>query len=1066
MFCQQKYDFNDVAPQTSDFIRYGNLPVAKNTGSLDLTIPIHTISTNSFTLPISVKYNSAGYIPTKRDGPVGSDWFLNVGGVIKREVRGIPDESIVTEKGSAVIGPVGGPLSGILSIDHGFLHTISSVSSIDFFNTVLLDAARSGGGLPENLAYGELRDRGESYEFLPDIFTFNVNGISGKFFMKTDGTVQVFTDSQHHIKVYMGGFRKYIGRDNLTGLELSTIELTDDRGYTYTFGGDISAIEFSYFYAHRNSFIPSQHKINPRSINAWHLKEIKAPNGDKAIFEYMNTFENVSDPMTNTDINEGMSPNRPHPFVINVQHNYSNNYETYSSFVNSRLGIKTKIDKTSFTMTKEVLLERIIIPEKEKIEFKYSPKKRSFFSNYSFHSSGSFTNGTTWKGYQLDDIEIINLNNNEEQEQLLNKFDFSYSYSSNLDDIEAIDGSNTAKSRKLYLREIEERGKGSYFFDYRSYKYIDPAVSLGVDHWGFYNGGYSKLKNNDDDIKLFAPEANFDDNGDFISYKGSSRNPSSVASLNNLLKKITYPTGGYSTFDYEGHQYRKRIEPLGGHNKFMYRLNSMSRNEICGGARIKMIRDYSSSADLVNSRTYKYVTNYSSNSSSSNPISSGILNSWPRYELNYQELYGNEISYIVIRSATSVNRNIVNGSHINYSKVIEIQKDGSYSICNYSDYITNPDDQSIVQNNYGNVENRFVHKEGKKLTSRPPNIFLLAMGINIPVSNSALRGKLLSEKQYNNEGRQLQEISNTYGTPSRSRSLSSPRLGSPLSLGYSIFIVNEQIKFPRNYLSYSRKTDYYDSGSNTTHTSYSYSDLYNKLLTTYVSNKHEDEYLEVENKYPFSEFSEKERQILPASITNEMLEDNILPVVGTYTSRTVTGNLARENIQKGALTKFKKIGNDYKYDEEFSLRGSSIDLGVFEKEVTYSKYAGDQPIEVIGRTGIPTTYIWGYQGEYPIAKIVGISVDELNSFLNESISYWNFSDTDLSKLDALRVNSDFKGLITTYTFKPGIGVTSVTDPRGRKTTYEYDPVNNRLKYVKDHEGNLVSKTEYFLRTKK
>ena len=1026
MFCQQKYDFNDVAPQTSDFIRYGNLPVAKNTGSLDLTIPIHTISTNSFTLPISVKYNSAGFIPAKRDGPVGSDWFLNVGGVIKREVRGIPDESILTNKGSFFLDSSFTPLgTGSYFVDYGFFQT---------------------GGRSSDP---------ERKDALADIFSFNVNGISGKFFMKADNTIQVYTNSKHHIKVNMSGFRNYRTRDNLAGLESSTIELTDDRGYTYTFGGDISAIEFSYFYGNRNEFIPSEHRVNPKSINTWYLKEIKAPGGDIAIFEYMNTFEHVHDPMTNTDIHEGMTSNRPHPFVVNVQHNYSLNYETYSSFVNSQLGINSRIDKTSFTLTKEVHLEKIIIPGKEKVEFKYSPKKRSFFSSYSFNSSRT-SNGTLWKGYKLDEIKIININNDEDQEQLLNRFDFSYSYSSNLSNVGAIDESDTTKSRKLFLREIEERGKGSYSFDYNSYKYIDPATNLGVDHWGFYNGRHDKLTDNIfEDLKVFVPKAKFDDKGDFIEYTLNKRNPSYGAPLNNLLKKVTYPTGGYSTFKYEIHKYSKRIEALSSNRFINTTLKKINKDEICGGARIKEIKDYNGSS-LINSRTFKYVAGYTNKHRFSNLLSSGILNGWPRYEINYRGKYDDlPITDIFLRSATSINRNIANGSHINYSEVVEIQKDGSYSICKFTDHETNPDNESVAEFNYSIVQNRF----GSILDSRPVNIHLLAMGLNTPVDNSALRGSLQYEEKYNNKGELLQEISNTYEGPIHDP-LNSIRLATLPGVWNSSFGVKEEIQFTRNYLIYSEKKDYYDSGAKTINTYSRYSPLYNKLLSTFTSDYSGNEAIEVVYKYPFSEFSEKERQILPTTITNGMLQDNILPVVGTYSTATVNG---KNHSIGGKLTKFKKIENNYKYEEEFSLRGT-IDLGVFEKEVTYSKYAGEQPIEVIDRTGIPTTYIWGYHGEYPIAKIVGISVDELNSFFEESINYWNFLDTNLSKLDVLRSNPDFKGLITTYTFKPGIGVTSVTDPRGRKTTYEYDP-ENRLKYVKDHEGNLVSKTQYHLNTK-
>ena len=49
--------------------------------------------------------------------------------------------------------------------------------------------------------------------------------------------------------------------------------------------------------------------------------------------------------------------------------------------------------------------------------------------------------------------------------------------------------------------------------------------------------------------------------------------------------------------------------------------------------------------------------------------------------------------------------------------------------------------------------------------------------------------------------------------------------------------------------------------------------------------------------------------------------------------------------------------------------------------------------------------------------------------------------------------------VTTFTYDPLIGVTSVTDPRGETIYYSYDNFN-RLEFVKDAQGNILSKNEY------
>ena len=50
-------------------------------------------------------------------------------------------------------------------------------------------------------------------------------------------------------------------------------------------------------------------------------------------------------------------------------------------------------------------------------------------------------------------------------------------------------------------------------------------------------------------------------------------------------------------------------------------------------------------------------------------------------------------------------------------------------------------------------------------------------------------------------------------------------------------------------------------------------------------------------------------------------------------------------------------------------------------------------------------------------------------------------------------------MVTTYTYDPLVGMTSMTDTRGYTTYYEYDEFN-RLKGVRDADGKLVTDYEY------
>ncbi len=65
---------------------------------------------------------------------------------------------------------------------------------------------------------------------------------------------------------------------------------------------------------------------------------------------------------------------------------------------------------------------------------------------------------------------------------------------------------------------------------------------------------------------------------------------------------------------------------------------------------------------------------------------------------------------------------------------------------------------------------------------------------------------------------------------------------------------------------------------------------------------------------------------------------------------------------------------------------------------------------------------------------------------------------DYINVDEVRVCPE-DAFMTTYTYDPLIGMTSQTNPQGLTTYYEYDDFG-RLKYIKDHEGNILEAYDY------
>ncbi|SHM65724.1 hypothetical protein SAMN05444267_10657 [Chryseobacterium polytrichastri] len=166
-----------------------------------------------------------------------------------------------------------------------------------------------------------------------------------------------------------------------------------------------------------------------------------------------------------------------------------------------------------------------------------------------------------------------------------------------------------------------------------------------------------------------------------------------------------------------------------------------------------------------------------------------------------------------------------------------------------------------------------------------------------------------------------------------------------------------------------------------------------------------------------------------------------------------------------------------KYDNPGNLFPSSelsydILNNIVSTEVSYDKYdEKGNLLQYTTKLGTPVTIVWGYNNTQPIAQIEGITYDQLTGQVSPS-AVVSASDEDaadpskegllLDALTAFRKNSFFADKkITTYTYDPLIGVTSITAPTGVREIYLYDSAN-RLKEVKvrekDSAGNYVLRT--------
>lgn len=191
-------------------------------------------------------------------------------------------------------------------------------------------------------------------------------------------------------------------------------------------------------------------------------------------------------------------------------------------------------------------------------------------------------------------------------------------------------------------------------------------------------------------------------------------------------------------------------------------------------------------------------------------------------------------------------------------------------------------------------------------------------------------------------------------------------------------------------------------------------------------------------------------------------------------STVVQTNTSKNGLQLSTLN----------YEYENSLETSNLTLvtsissakefNPLERKINYIKYDEiGNLLEYSNEDGSPTVNVWGYNKQYLIAKLVNASYADMTSAQLTAISNASSnSDLDLDRtleylgtegalrqsLDALR-NLFPNAMVSTYTYDPLIGVTSITNSFQNTSYYAYDEFN-RLVRAYDLKGMLEQDVEY------
>jgi len=1037
-------------------MKMGSVQSTKHTGAINFSIPFENISDSDFNENISISYNSSGFMPNKRGGIVGLGWHLNVGGAITRTVKGVPDE----HKGNPETA--GGQLNGFY---YGVSRYPMTENNVYTFN--------SSTGHPEIDHFWERQPPGTpntaAFESEPDLFRFNFHGITGTFFFNNQGGVEVIPNQKVNIEVDLTNFSEQIISHKSIPTD-SEIIFKLDNGYTYYFGGEIKNLEFSIRVGSPNS--PSNSYTVPSAvINTWNLTKVVSPSGKELIYEYEDNF--IEERFTQFDYDEypeletATANNIFRPIVINRYKNeYKNFDETVVSFFGSTF-VGYSGGSGGFSTVYELLKQsylKSISSENFFVEFTYRVKDNLFLNNTSdYITANSLYN---FKDKRLGRINIfkkqqsnIHSGSQYRARQEINSISFEYDYFGN----------------RMFLASVKEDGKPSHSFEYHRTNNLPSPETHSIDHWGFWKGGYGTTN------QLIPEFISNKTTGDRIYNNpntNDTRTPSGFCDVA-LLKKVTYPSSGYTEFIYEPHEYAKRLDRVSA-NDFLVSIEDMGTNVRAGGARIHQIIDFDGN-QTTNTRTFHYNKNYSSTNNTSG-VSSGILLNWPRYSY-YMKLNvtGSNVSTLFRSKSSSFNVNAYDGFHMSYGEVTETYENGSYRTSHFSTHETHPD---INDFNELNVEPLVPVSVG---TVIPEKLYKNYVGQNYN-DRSIERGKLIKEELFTNQNTIIAESSFVYNDdPNRFNNFTAQIHSS----GGFYIQATKRYSYP-NFLTqeisktYSKNENINDFVQKIKTYDYNYD--YHKLIKKETINSDGNIYT-TEYKFPFDLacLSSTSENIYSYMVNTNLVRSpieiiskkNNYVISAIYNSYIVNGNRVLLNESKlYRPTTTNQIYNEASVNSTFCNVILDPDL---KTEVIYDRYNALGQIEQLHRKdGIPVTIIWGYNHTEVIAQIENATYDQVQNVIahdtngnsihvmaalveasNNDVTLYSGDDNEAQMIEIgalLRENLPH-AYVTTYTYDPMIGVTSISDPTGTIVYSEYDELR-RLKRIRDKDNNIISEKKY------
>ncbi|TAI48482.1 RHS repeat protein [Flagellimonas allohymeniacidonis] len=1011
------------APDVQQMEKYGEIPVGYYTGTPNISIDLYAVPTRSdLSVPISLSYHPSGVRVDEKASRVGLGWSLNAEGVISRSVAGIKEFTVSP---------------GTARPDVGTFDPNDYANRIADYNYAV------------DVVAGD-----EDSE--PDVFQYNFMGRSGKFIFDESGDIHLIPKEAFSIT---------------TNPLMTQFTIVDEMGNTFLFTAQGMSVVGS-----NCSQGGASNYLGNNVSTSWKLTQITTHTGEVIDFLYR-TFT--------------------YQYILAKE---ATDYHPISLPFGCSTKAPENCEKT-ITHTERVL---------DRINFSSGNVQFTYSDDPSYPINGSNTRTDFSGNHALRKVAISNSSG------VVKTFELVYDYFGPT-------GTSTEDDNRLKLTElIEVNSEKKHRFTYNESVNLPPRFSYSQDLWGFYNGksnttilpetyhagtliagadrsvstthsqagvltkityptqGTSEFFYESNDYYEdqttteyvpggFTRYADFGppyDNTHAFTIQSSYQNinlnilnqcgnpPSQIVLQDGALAKIldsnNQEVGRYVSSDDHAltlspGNYTLEFEVDGSACMFRARFSWYeeqtvpAQNKLTGGLRIQKIRNY----DGVDyeERTYSY-------NKAGSTQSSGYLQGIPQFHyVVYQQNQSNSniCTYLGRGHSSIYPLATALGNSVGYSRVTEINN-------------SEAGNGKTVYHFTNDIDT--YNGTGLKFPNIPPT------------SYSWKRGLLLKKEMMNSAGSKVQEEINTYAFDTQFVGNSSENYGGDkLSAGFVIRQVQAEF-FPTN-ATFAWDHYYITSAWVKPVSKQTISYFPNQVTRTenyYYDNPTHQQRTRMETT-DSQGLAQQQRWYYPDDIqTTSSLPGGNLTGPDSIVIGKLKKNGTHPKIGEIIQTNQKTGGSEMMTRKLYEVYGPNVlpkslnskkDGTDMESRIVYHDYDDQGNIIEVGlENGTPISYIWGYNNMYPVAKIENATFSQIE-LLSGFGSGFDLGSGGLNstQLNSLRSSSLSEAMVTTMTYDPLVGLTSITDPRGYTTTYHYDSFN-RLSEIKDQDGNIVSHYQY------